>query len=469
MGTAVAALVTLLSLAAGSPAEVRAAAGGERRTIVILYSNPLEAAGLHELSVALSEGIQAGSKVPVEIYGEYTGLDRFSGAAYEEALLGLYREKYANKKVDLLIVEGPTAMEFVKSRSFLPGVPVVTCYVARRLVESARAARPELTGALPAQNAPRTIEMMLSLYPATRRILVVLGGSAYERGQAEQGKLLFAPFGSRVEISYTNDLSLEQVEARVSKLEDDTLVLFGSFLQDAAGRDYDSTAPLIRISRASRRPVFGVIHEDLGAGILGGELVSMERAGKVAADLSLRVLGGEAPSAIPLVADAGLAPTFDARELERWKLPDRRLPAGSIVLYREPGLFEQHGRAIALGLGIIVLEAILVAGLVLQLRRRRRVERAMAEAETRYRTVADFTHDWEFWRRPDGTFEYVSPSCEKVSGYAASAFLHDPGLLERLVHEEDLPAWTARRGAPPETSSPAPLEFRLRRNDGEIR
>jgi PAS domain S-box-containing protein len=468
MGPAVAALVTLLSVAADSPAEVRPAHGGAERTIVILYSNPLEAAGLHELSVALSDGIRTASKVPVDIYGEYTGLDRFSGPAYEEALLALYRQKYGTRKVDLLIVEGPAAMEFVIAQNFLPGVPVVTCYVARRLVESARAARPELTGALPAQNAPRTIDLMLSMYPSTRRILVVLGASAYERAQAEQGKILFAPFARRVDVSYTNDLSLEQVEERVSKLGDDSLVLLGSFLQDAAGRDYDSTAPMTRISRASRRPAFGVIYEDLGVGILGGELVSMERAGKVAANLALRVLGGDPPSAIPLVADAGLAPMFDARELQRWKIPDRRLPAGSIVLYREPGVFEQHGRAIALGLGIIVLQSVLVAGLVLQLRRRRRVERAMAEAETRYRTVADFTHDWEFWRRPDGTFEYVSPACEQVSGHVAREFLEDPTLLDRLVHADDLPAW--RKALESASASTAtPLEFRIHRLGGEVR
>ena len=462
MGLAVAAL--LITTLAASPA-----APGDRRTVVVLYSNPQEAAGLHELSVALSEGIRTGLKTPVDIYGEYTGLDRFSGPAYEQALLAFYREKYAAKKVDLLVVEGPAAMELVTSRNLMPGVPVVTCYVVRRLVEAARAGRPEMTGALPAQNAPRTIELMLSLYPSTRRILVVLGGSAYERGQAEQGRVIFAPFADRVQISYTNDLSLEQLEAEVSKLGDDALVLFGSFLQDAAGRDYDTTEPVTRVSRASRRPVFGVIYEDLGAGILGGELVSMERAGKVSADLALRVLHGEAPSSIPLVADAGLAPIFDARELERWGLSTRKLPADSVILHRQPGLLEQHGRAIALVLAIIVVESLLVAGLVLQLRRRRRMERAMAEAETRYRTVADFTHDWEFWRRPDGTFEYVSPSCEQVSGHPAAAFLEDPGLLERLIDPEDLAAWTARRDASSSAESLPPLEFRLRRRDGEVR
>ena len=436
--------------------------------MVILYSNPLEAAGLRELSTALTGGIRAGSRVAVDIYGEYTGLDRFSGPAYEEALLALYLQKYQGKRVDLLVVEGPTALEFVIRRNLLPGVPVVTSYVARRLVESARAARPALTGVLPAQNATPTLQLMLSLYPSTRRVLVVLGASAYERAQAEQGRFLFAPFADRVEVSYTTDLSQEQLEARVAGLPDDALVLFGSFLQDAAGRDDDSTVPLTRISRASRRPVFGVIREDLGAGILGGELVSMERAGKASADLALRVLGGEAPASIPLLEDASLVPTFDARELTRWGLPEDRLPRGSIVLHRQPGLFAEHGRAIAVGLGVIGLESLLVAGLILQLRHRRQVEREMARAEMRYRTVADFTHDWEFWRLPEGRFEYVSPSCEQISGHGASEFLEDPTLLDRLVHEDDLPAW---REALRETSASGDraLEFRLRRRDGEVR
>jgi hypothetical protein len=68
--------------------------------------------------------------VPVDVYDEYTGLDRFSGPAYEEALVGFYREKYSTKTVDLLVVEGPAAMALV-SAGLLPGVPVVTCDVVR--------------------------------------------------------------------------------------------------------------------------------------------------------------------------------------------------------------------------------------------------------------------------------------------------------------------------------------------------
>ena len=83
--------------------------------------------------------------------------------------------------------------------------------------------------------------------------------------------------------------------------------------------------------------------------------------------------------------------------------------------------------------------------------------------------VADFTHDWEFWRRPDGTFEYVSPACEQVSGHVAREFLEDPTLLDGLVHEDDLPTWRTALESASGSTSAVPLEFRIRRRDGEVR
>ncbi|MGA8893217.1 MAG: sigma 54-interacting transcriptional regulator [Anaeromyxobacteraceae bacterium] len=438
-----------------------------RRTVVVLYSISQDVAGLHELAVALTDGLQKGSPDPLDIYSEYTGLDRFTGTAYEDALLALYREKYRSRKVDLLVVVGPDALDFVTRRNFLPGVPVVTSYVARRVVDEARLRRPELTGALPAQNVPPTLHLMLSLYPATRRIDVVLGASEYERRQAETGKRLFSGLAKGVELAFLTDLSLEEIERRVAGLPDDALVLYGSLLQDAAGRDFTSNLPVERVSAASRRPVFGLIHEDMGSGILGGELVSMAASGKVAADLGLRVLRGEPPASIPLVPDAGLAPMFDWRQMQRWGIPESSLPPGSLVLFRTPSAWQQHGRAIGIGLGVIGLETLLVAGLVLQLRRRRRAERELALAETRYRTVADFTHDWEFWQHPDGTFEYVSPACERLSGHPPADFL-DPGLLESLVLEDDRAAWRAYQAAVLAGEQRPPIEFRIRTRAGEV-
>src|SRR5262245_58309468 len=94
---AVAGAILVVSLALGSsPASSQTKPKAPRRTVLILYSLPQDVPGLHELSTAVTDVLQHGSREPVDLYSEYTGLDRFSGDAYETHLASLYHEKYAN-------------------------------------------------------------------------------------------------------------------------------------------------------------------------------------------------------------------------------------------------------------------------------------------------------------------------------------------------------------------------------------
>ncbi|MDP2854699.1 MAG: PAS domain-containing protein, partial [Smithellaceae bacterium] len=68
---------------------------------------------------------------------------------------------------------------------------------------------------------------------------------------------------------------------------------------------------------------------------------------------------------------------------------------------------------------------------------RKRVELALRESEEKYRTVADFTYAWEYWLAPDGKYIYVSPACERISGYRVEEFLQDSRLLEKITHPDD--------------------------------
>jgi PAS domain S-box-containing protein len=67
----------------------------------------------------------------------------------------------------------------------------------------------------------------------------------------------------------------------------------------------------------------------------------------------------------------------------------------------------------------------------------KRAEEALQESEERYRQVADFTYAWEYWLAPDGKYVYVSPACERISGYRVEEFLQDPKLLEKITHPDD--------------------------------
>ncbi len=69
---------------------------------------------------------------------------------------------------------------------------------------------------------------------------------------------------------------------------------------------------------------------------------------------------------------------------------------------------------------------------------KKRAEEALRESEEKYRTVANYTYDWEYWVAPDGSLIYVSPACERITGYRAEEFIADPGLLKAIAHPDDL-------------------------------
>ncbi|MBW1713526.1 MAG: response regulator [Deltaproteobacteria bacterium] len=90
-----------------------------------------------------------------------------------------------------------------------------------------------------------------------------------------------------------------------------------------------------------------------------------------------------------------------------------------------------------------------------------RMERRLKQSQERYRTVADFTYDWETWRAPNGKYLYVSPSCERISGYPPRDFYEDPWFLVEIVLSEDRQAVVNHLKAPLEESQTAQLEFRI--------
>jgi PAS domain S-box-containing protein len=99
---------------------------------------------------------------------------------------------------------------------------------------------------------------------------------------------------------------------------------------------------------------------------------------------------------------------------------------------------------------------------------RKAAEHALQEAELKYRTVADFTYDWETWIDQDGQWRYCSPACERISGYRAEAFLQRPEIFIEILHPDDRDA-VKQHLAHAEGEDSEVLEFRLQHRDGSLR
>lgn len=100
---------------------------------------------------------------------------------------------------------------------------------------------------------------------------------------------------------------------------------------------------------------------------------------------------------------------------------------------------------------------------------RKRAETSLRRSEERFRTVADYTSNWETWITPDGRTEYVSPSCLRITGYSRDEFNRDAGLFHTIVHPEDRPAVVQQDESVRKERMVAERDFRIVTKSGEIR
>jgi PAS domain S-box-containing protein len=100
----------------------------------------------------------------------------------------------------------------------------------------------------------------------------------------------------------------------------------------------------------------------------------------------------------------------------------------------------------------------------------RRLNRELQVSEEKYRVVADFTYDWETWIGLDHQFIYVSPSCERITGYTPDEFINDFSLYGRIVHPDDRELFEKHLEEIHVESSPGcRLEYRIIARNGEVR
>jgi PAS domain S-box-containing protein len=108
--------------------------------------------------------------------------------------------------------------------------------------------------------------------------------------------------------------------------------------------------------------------------------------------------------------------------------------------------------------------------LKLEIVERRLAEKVLRESKERYRMVADFTYDWEYWLSPDQDLLYCSPACERITGYRAEEFEKDPDLLLAITHPDDrhrIGRYIDDTTSPDHESDE--MEFRIVTRSGEVR
>jgi PAS domain S-box-containing protein len=104
-----------------------------------------------------------------------------------------------------------------------------------------------------------------------------------------------------------------------------------------------------------------------------------------------------------------------------------------------------------------------------EIKERKQTEETLKATELKYRTVADFTYDWEYWSNVEGSLEYVSPSCERISGYSVQDFRENPAFFHEIIVPKDKKIWDTHALKCEKGLTPGEIHFQIQRKDGELR
>ncbi|MBN2667946.1 MAG: PAS domain-containing protein [Bacteroidales bacterium] len=99
--------------------------------------------------------------------------------------------------------------------------------------------------------------------------------------------------------------------------------------------------------------------------------------------------------------------------------------------------------------------------------RLKKAQKELHDEKEKYRIVADYNYNWEYWIDKNNQFIYVSPSCESITGYSVKEFFNNPQLLNDIIYDEDKPIFFKHSHQLNEGYI-SPIEFRIVSKDGKI-
>jgi signal transduction histidine kinase len=342
-----------------------------QRKVLVLYSTGRDAAisvtGELELPRILDKGLDR----RLDYHSEYVDAGRFPDPAYQAGFRDFLRLKYTGLRLDLVIGVLDVSIQFLEKyrAELFPDTPVV--FFARTELSPHLSNSTGLTGEV---DFAQTVSFARALHPGLNQVFVVSGSGARDKALERQARAQFQQFEPQLKFTYLSGLATSTLEDRLARLPANSILYYLLVYEDGAGEVFQPLEYLDRIAASANRPIYSWVDSTISHGVVGGSMQRLEAQIGAIGNLALRVLSGEPAEGIPVARlDLGVA-QVDWRQLRRWGISEARVPAGTRILFREPGMWERYKGYIVGASAILLAQTALIVGLLVQSARRRRAE-----------------------------------------------------------------------------------------------
>jgi formate hydrogenlyase transcriptional activator len=371
------ALLVVLGISLLSPESQPALGAEETRNVLLFFSEDSQQPAIAILNQSIRGTFSRGSYGRIHFYSEYLDQMRLPEAFYKEQLVNLLSMKYADQKFDLIIPIGSPALRLAMEygATLFPDTRIVFLVLDPRELQDIKLAS-HISGVTGSVELRSTLDLALSLQPNARQVVVVTGAARFDRYWEAIAREEFSNYRNDLKFTYLAGHRMEDLQKEVADLAEQTIVIYVSINQDGKGDFYTPSEALSNIAPLSSAPIYGVSGACLGLGIVGGRLFNYEALGARTAELGIRMLDGQQPRGV-YVETLPSDPKFDVRQLRRWRISEKSLPPGSAIYFNEPSLWDVYKWQIIGIISLSLVEAVLIAVLIMQMIKRRRAQRTL--------------------------------------------------------------------------------------------
>ncbi|WP_370631886.1 sensor histidine kinase [Phyllobacterium lublinensis] len=326
-------------------------------------------------TTAAGEGVRTrlleATEGKIDIFSEFLDLSRFPETTHKEKMAHFLTDKYAERRPDVVVALGEESASFIVTNrnSIAPGARILVTGFSSGTARDMRLPS-DVVGVFNEYDITKTFELARGLQPQARHLFIIGGSADFDRSWLATARAELADLAKNYETTYLEDLTIDEFVERAAHFPPDSIVLVLTIFKDHAGRNFIPREAIKQISATASAPFYGPYPTYIDYGIVGGNMVTFEALGIAVANLALDAVAGRPIANV----DAPQTYIADARQLKRWGLSESDLPPGTVQWFMQRTLWEQHWLAILATLAVIVAQGAVIAGLLVERRRRRAAE-----------------------------------------------------------------------------------------------
>ncbi|HLN88276.1 MAG TPA: ABC transporter substrate binding protein, partial [Candidatus Limnocylindrales bacterium] len=450
----------LLTISFSFPTHLYGAQSDQAKRVLFVSTGSRFSVGFPILEQSIIDRLWQLYPGALEFYGEYLDLVRFPRENYQRLFQNILRDKYTDDPPDLIMLTyvGNLGVAEKLLEELFPKTPVVAAGLTEEEIPTTRAGS-RLSGLAQRSDPRGTIQLLRRLQPDIQRVVLVGGTAEVDHQVMSRTRQALRSLGEPLEVEVWDTRSLPEILGAVTSLSPQEAILFTRMFRDGAGRATISTNVAQSVARVSNAPVYVMSDPMIGTGAVGGSVAEIPSLGRRAGEIAHRILSGADPKSLPLEILSQGVPIFDWRALQRWGIPESRLPENSVVRFRPVSIWEQYRWYIIAVLTVVALQAVMIAGLMLQRARRRHAETELRESRE-LMEIATSAGEVGLWVRDlkNGNL-WANERLRSMFGFGPKDPLRLEDLLAR-VRADDRSRIVSTVERAQDTNSPFETEFR---------